>query len=323
MPINGPSSFVPTLNEFIPHWDAANTALGAGGPLVLPGGTTQANLVSNRDNLQAKQSEIEGQINASEIARADLNARKVELHLRGGQFNDKVRALLGGTAFARALPELPTPTDGQGHFVPPLDDISTLWVKINAAPGIPGFTPPLLLLGGYPVSDFTTALTALKTQFETVSKEEVLVTLKLAERNALQDEVYPLLKSYRQVLPTYFAAGSPLVASLPKLTPDPGSTPSPVLANGAWDVPTSQARLTWDASTVADLAEYEVRWSPGATYDASVEVVLGNVAPSAPREFFTAQGLGVSGAVSVFKVYVKTTTGNERGSNVVKITRTT
>jgi len=234
-----------------------------------------------------------------------------------------VRALLGTTPYAKALPELPTPTDGQGNFVPPLDDINTLWTKINAAAGIPGFTPPLLLLGGYALADFGTALTALKAQFSTASTEEVLVTLKLAERNAIQDVIYPLLKSYRQVLPTYFAANSPLVASLPRLTPEPSSTPDAVLANGIWNAPTTQGKITWDASTAPDLAEYEVRWSPGTTYDSAIEIVLGTIAPAAPREFFTAQGLGAVGAVSVFKVYVMTTTGNERGSNTVKITRTT
>jgi len=321
MPINGPSSYIPTTNEFLAHWDAANLALGAGGPLLLPGGITRANLLTQRDALQTKQSEIEGQINNREIARADLQTKKEDLHLRGGQFNDKVRALLGTTAYAKALPVLPTPTDGQGNFVPPLDDISTLWTKLNAAVGLPGFTPPLLLLGGFAVADFNTALAALKAQFSTASTEEVLVTLKLAERNAIQDVIYPLLKAYRQVLPTYFAANSPLVASLPKLTPEPGSTPDAVLANGVWNAPTSQGKLTWDASTAADLAEYEVRWSPGTTYDSAIEIVLGTIAPAAPREFFTTQGLATAGAQSVFKVYVKTTTGNERGSNTVKITR--
>jgi len=322
MPITGPSSYIPTTNEFLAHWDAANTALGAGGPLLLPGGTTRANLLTQRDALQTKQSEVEGQVNSLEIARADLLDKKLDLHLHGGQFNDKVRALLGTTAFARALPQLPQPQDGQGHFVPPLDDISTLWGKINAAAGIPGFTPPLLLLGGYAVADFNTALAALKAQFSTASSEEVLVSLKLAERNAVQEIIYPWLKSYRQVLPTYFAANSPLVASLPKLSPEPGSTPDAVLANGVWDGPTTQGKLTWDASSSPDLAEYEVRWSPGTTYDSANEVVLGSIDPTATREFFTSQGLGTSGDVSVFKVYVKTTTGNERGSNSVKITRT-
>ena len=132
-----------------------------------------------------------------------------------------------------------------------------------------------------------------------------------------------MLKAYRQAVPTKFAATDPLVVTLPKLTPDAGSTPDAVLANGLWNVPTTQAKLTWDAPTSPDVVQLEVRWSPGPTYDATLEVVLANIAPTAPREYFTTQGLVAIGDVSNFKIYVLTATGNERGSNTVKITRTT
>lgn len=330
MPISGASSYIPTLNDFLPHWEQVNISLGAGGPLVLrnPNGSTpptlnRAALVTMRDDLQAKHTDITGQMNTVQIAAADLKARKEALHLRGRQFNDAVRSNLAGTVFEAALPLLPQPGDGQEVFVEPMDDVATLWPKINAAAGIPGFTAPLLLLGGYTVADFLTDLAALKTQWETVRKEDFLVGFKIKERNKMQDLIYPVLKLYRQAVPTKFAADDPLVLSLPKLTPDPGSTPDPVTANGTWNAPTTQGKLTWDASTAPDLAQYEVRWSPGPTYDASLEVVIGNVAPTATREFFTTQGLLAIGDVSHFKVYVKTTTGNERGSNTVKITRTT
>ncbi len=329
MPISGASSYIPTLNDFLPHWEQVNTALGGGGPLVLrnPNGPTpptlnRAALVTMRDDLQAKHTDITGQINNVEIAAATLKTMKEALHLRGGQFNDAVRSALAGTAYAEALPILPSPGDGQEIFVEPMDDVATLWPKINAAAGIAGFTPPLLLLGGYAVADFLTDLAALKTQFETVGKESFLVSFKIKERNKMQDAIYPVLKAYRQAVPTKFAADDPVVLSLPKLTPDPGSTPNAVVANGVWNVPTTQGKLTWAASTDPNLYQYEVRWSPGPTYDAALEVVIGNVAPTATREFFTTQGLLASGDVSNFKVYVVTTTGNERGSNTVKITRT-
>lgn len=48
MPISGPSSFVPTLNLFLPHWVDVNLALGGGGPLVLEDGTTIAILTGYR-----------------------------------------------------------------------------------------------------------------------------------------------------------------------------------------------------------------------------------------------------------------------------------
>lgn len=36
----------------------------------------------------------------------------------------------------------------------------------------------------------------------------------------------------RVVLPTYFAPDSPIVASLPRLTPEPGATPTPAVLTG-------------------------------------------------------------------------------------------
>ena len=321
---------MPTLNDFLPSWDLVNTTLGVAGPLLLrnPNGTvpptvSRADLVTMRDNLQLKHTDITGQMNNVQIAAAALKTMKEALHLRGGQFNDAVRSDLAGTTFVEALPLLPQPGDGQGIFIEPMDDISTLWAKINAAVGIPGFTAPLLLLGGYTLAEFNTALALLKTQFETAHKEDFLVSFKIKERNRMQDLIYPILKAYRLAVPTKFAATDPLVVTLPKLTPEAGSTPDAVLANGLWNVPTTQAKLTWDASTSPDVVQVEVRWSPGPTYDASQEVVLANLAPTDPREYFTTQGLLANGDVSNFKIYVLTSSGHERGSNTVKITRTT
>jgi len=321
MPITGPASYIPTTNEFLAHWDGVNTALGAGGPLVLPGGITLANLTTHRDTLATKQSEVEGEINDLEIARGDLETGKAGGITRLNQFNEKVRAFLGTTSYVRALPKVPTLTDGEGNFIPPCNDMDTLWTKINAAVGIPGFTPPLLLLDGYALATYQTDLATLKTQFRAVGQEEVQVRLKRGERGALEETIYPLLKSYRQVVPTFFAANSPLVATLPKLTPEPGSTPDAVSATGVWDAAAGQGKITWTASAAADLAQFEIRSSPGSSYSAEDESVIGNVGPTDPREFFTLHGLGAAGAVSVFKVYVITTTGNEKGSNVAQITR--
>ena len=36
MPISSPASYLPTSDEFIAHWTAANTALGAAGPSCSP-----------------------------------------------------------------------------------------------------------------------------------------------------------------------------------------------------------------------------------------------------------------------------------------------
>ncbi len=88
-----------------------------------------------------------------------------------------------------------------------------------------------------------------------------------------------------------------------------------------WDTIQQQAKITWSESTDPNLERDEIRFCPGPDYSTDDESVIGSVLSGEPREFFTAAGLAASGNVASFKVYVITTTGNEKGSNPVTITR--
>lgn len=320
MPITGPSSYVPTLNLFIPHWVDVNLALGAGGPLILEDGTTIAILTGYRDQLAAFQASVQGKLNDVQIAAADMFAKKSALLGRLGEFNRKVRGAISKSPYAAALADVPSITSAQGLILDPLDDTANLWPKINAAT-IPGFTGPLLLPGGYAVATFLTDLTALKTAYAAISTADHEVNLERKLRNFIQDKVEPALVAYRRGVAGAFPENDPLVLSLPQVSPDPGSTPDAVSANGSWDATLVSAKLTWSASPDANLVEYEIRFSPGPNYSTETETVVGNVAPTAPREFLTNAGLSSSGDVASFKVYVILSTGNEKGSNTVTITR--
>jgi len=81
------------------------------------------------------------------------------------------------------------------------------------------------------------------------------------------------------------------------------------------------AKLTWSASSDPNLQEYEIRFCAGASYSTETETVVGNVLPAAPRELLTAAGLAAPGNTASFKVYVVLTTGNEKGSNTLTLTR--
>jgi len=320
VPIEGPASYLPTTDEFLAHWSLVNTAL-APGSLVLPAGTTRANLETHRTALGVLHAAVQAAINDVEMGRADLEDRKGALHARLNQFNEKARSYLGSTTLARSLPKVPGLSEGQGAWLPALDDMENLWTRANALAPVGGYTPPLLLLGGYALATFSADLALLRTAYRTITSKEVDLRVKRGERQDLEDVIYPILKSYREAMPTFFAPDHALVVALPRLSPEPGSTPDPVSLTGVWNAPTTQGKLTWTESAEATLDHYEVRWSPGSSYSADDESVLGSVDPEAAREFLTAQGLGAPGAVSVFRVYVVTTTGNEKGSNTAQITR--
>jgi hypothetical protein len=109
--------------------------------------------------------------------------------------------------------------------------------------------------------------------------------------------------------------------SLPRLTPQPGSTPDAVTANGTWDAAQNKARLTFTLSEATDFDAYELRMTPGPDYSAEDDVVVASSTDIQSLEFLTDAGLSVSGVTASYKVYVKTTTGNEIGSNTVVLTR--
>lgn len=318
MPITGPASFVPTTELFLTHWGLADAALGLGNEVVLQGGVSRGVLQLRYDELVAKRLDLSGKLNIEETARGDIDLRKVALLLRLNQFNDTVRADFSGTKWERALPSVPGIGDGQGVFVPALEDGSTLWGQLNAGI-VPA--PPVTLLGGYIQFAFALDTAALNTAYRDWRAAGVVAGLALQERNDIQDLIQPILVNYRKKLPTKFAKNHALVDSLPAVSPPPGATPDAVVATFAWDPVLVKVKITWTASTDADLSQYEVRFCAGPNYSTDVEGVIGNIQPSDPREFFTDTGLPAPGNVASFKVYVITTTGNEKGSNDVAVTR--
>ena len=82
-----------------------------------------------------------------------------------------------------------------------------------------------------------------------------------------------------------------------------------------------KAKIQWDASDDPDLANYQVRYSPGTSYHEEDEDVIATFAPGDPREFLTDHALTLPGATALFRVYVILTTGNEKGSSTLSITR--
>ncbi len=309
--------YLATTDEFLSHWLSADTTLGVGNELTLPGGVTRAGLQTQRDALGVQVLEVQSKLTALEVDRGDLEIRKGGLLLRINQFNEKVRALHENSKWARALPLVPGIGEGQSNFVTPLDAANSVWQLINADATVADVT----LLGGYIQATFATDVGALKTAYTSYNTAAAVLSVTREERNDIQDVIYDTLRKYRQTLPTAFAKNHALVESLPRLTPEPGSTPDGVTATAVWDVALQAAKLTWTASADANLAEYQIRFCAGPSYSTDNETVLGSVAPAAAREFVTTAGLPNPGDIASFKVYVSTTTGNEKGSNTVTVTR--
>lgn len=322
MPISGPSSYLPTVDAFLSHWESANTAVGSGG-VVLEDGTTRAALLTLRDDLEeARDTVTDASVDLS-LARSGLFQKLTALQARAVEFNARVRGDLSATVFPGALPEAFSVGQSEAIVREGLRKMSRLWDKINqlGSSSPPGVTQPYLLSGGYALAVLDAERDALRGAYRALSDGEVDLALARGSRNKVQDAIYPRLKAYRQKIGGMGVAYPELVESLPLLTPADGHTPATVDADVVWNATAVMAKVTWSPSGDAALARYEVRGSAGDDYNTDDETVLASVPPDAPRELLTAFALGAPGLTAGFKVYVVLDTGNERGSEAVFVTR--
>lgn len=307
------------MQQFIQHWTSVNAAL-APGALLLRGGYTLANFTADRTALQTAITNVEDRNNARQIAANNRDIRKTNLVPRLAQFRASVRYQLIGSAYVPALPRVPDFNRAEGVFLKPFDDMATLWTRINADTTVPGFTPPLLLLGGYTKANFDTDLAALRTAYIAVSTTDEDAKLQRKRRDVLLPAARVRLVQYREAVLARFGPTDPFTLSLPKIAPDPGSTPEPVNLSGIWDATINQARLQWNESDNPNLVKYQVRQSSGPKYKTENESVVADTAIG-ETTFLTTAGLGFPGTSNNFKVYVIVDDDNEAGSNAVRITR--
>ena len=79
MPISGPSSYIPTVEEFLAHWAIADATLGVGNEIALPVGVTRAMLLAKKASLVAKREELQAKLNMQETTRGEIDILKITL----------------------------------------------------------------------------------------------------------------------------------------------------------------------------------------------------------------------------------------------------
>ncbi len=318
MAISTIASYLPTMQSFIDHWTAVNAAVGPS-VLTLKGGYTLATFTTDRTAIQTAITAVETADNARQIASGDRDVKKASSRARIAQYRASVLGVLAGTPYANTLPKMPKFGVNAGTFMKALDDMANGWSRINTDV-ITGFTPPLLLAGGYTLATFNTDVTAMRTAFTTMTNAEDNSRQARSNRDVLLPLAKARMVQYRQAVKGILPPGSPLLATIPAVSPPPGSTPAAVNASGVWNGTTLEADLTWTPSTNPNLDHYSVRTAPGPTYRAADESVVADVAKTLTA-FSTNEGLVAPGATALYRVYVVLTTANEKGSNTVSVTR--
>lgn len=320
MPVTSVGSWLPTIDEFLQHWSDVNTALSPNA-LTLLGGYARAGLVTDRAAVETAVTDVQTKDNAAQVARGDRDVKRANVKPRFVQFRAAINGQLPNTKYIPAIPKAPSFNDSPGTWRDALDDMSNLWTTINTnSPPITGFTPPLTLAGAYTILLFTGESSNLKNAFVALGNAEQSAQLSRENRDVVFAPVYQRLKQYRQAVVAAFAANSPLIQSLPALTPRPGHTPAAVNVSAAWSPTLEAAVIDYTASTDPDFDEYELRACFGSSYKTSEEQVIANN-PAGTLQFVSDEGLVAPGSKVFYKVYVKLTTGNEKGSKTVNVVR--
>jgi len=318
MPITSIGSYPPTMQDFVTSWASVNATLGAT-PLTLRGGYTVAQFTTDRTNIINAINAAITTTNTEQFNAATLNILKAPILARAIQFRKWVQSYLPNTPYAQILPDAPKPSSAESKFLDPLTDILNLWTTINADATLTGIPLPIALTGGYLVATFITDLVALRTAYTTARTTAEQAALSRKQRDALLKPAVQRMVQYRGAIEARFA-GTAFQASLPALSPPPGSTPDPVFVTGGWDTIKKLVHLEWEASDNKNLLQYEVRGCTGTTYKVANEFTIATVPPD--KLFWEGTGgVPVAGAQCVYRVYVVLTTGNEKGSNNVAISR--
>jgi hypothetical protein len=326
MPITGPNSYLQTSQEFLNHWDMVNQAQPT--PLVLLGGITRAKFAAMVEEMSAAFAAIVPASSHQRSASADLALKREALVPQITQFGKAVRYYLSKTRFADAAPRVPSPTMGEQSFRDAIEVIAVRWSEINAATDLAPFTPPLQwplptstpgAPGNYTLADFEAQGAEVLAAFAEDKRAGEIATQKRRDRDALLPAIYDVMKSYREAVVLLLPADSPLRATLPRLSPAPGSTPSSLAVSGFWEPQVLEARLSWPATTQANVDKLQVRACAGS-YKEEDEQIVDDLDADA-TSWQGNWGLTAPGAIATFKVYVMTTTGNENGGKAVKIVR--
>jgi len=315
MPITNNASYVPTLNEFLSHWEQVDATLPA--PLLIANSKGDEMQRSDLDGLLASlhsaNAAVIDKLNDEQIARGSIELQKPALLARLNEFNDMVAAYWGQTGFPNARPKAPNVSDGEERFLSPMVDAANLWGKMNAASPPPGLELPMTL-AGMTLGAFQTAVDALRALYAAERDAQQDARLARAQRDAVKAAAYDGMKCYRMAVEARCQGLPELLASLPRLTPvSGGRVPEPVNASAVF-VPPDQARVVYEASADPDLARYRLRGNPGTEYREGDAVDIATHLPLDELEFTTNFGLTQPGAAVTFRLFTQLTNGNEAGS---------
>lgn len=224
MPITDLGSYVTTGQEIESHWTDVNTNRAANSltPLALTDGYAVGDLTVDISVVASANTDIEDLDNAFDIAAVARDSSKESLRDRMIEFRKAVAYRLPDSGYERALPKTFRPQGSEQKTLKALDDMASVWTRIDADTGSPNFTPPLLLRASYNVATFTADVATLRTNYKAVTDAENDLRIARRQRDVLLDPFRDRLVQYREAIRVEYGDEHPFFLSLPDVYPPSG-----------------------------------------------------------------------------------------------------
>lgn len=211
-------------DRFQAHWTDAEAILGQ--PVVLQGGFGLSDFQGLIADFEAGTTDYVAQENKREGSLTNVSRLGRELRPRVVQFNRAVRALLPGSQVAGVLEVAPDAGMARAKQAEVFERVARLWEIVNLnSPAYPGFTPPLLLAGGYAQAQFELDIFAFRTASEANGGARQDERMARAARRDVAEEIWARMVQYRLVAQAMMPPQ--LVLSLPRITPKRKPKPKP------------------------------------------------------------------------------------------------
>jgi len=320
MALSGVGTYIPTIREFLVHWNTLNVAVGE--PVTLAGGFGLRELEALSRELESEIRLVNERDSAREQAQSKKDQLLTALRERVKQFRAALAYQLPNSQYRKKAPALPTFTASGKLQMDALCQLTSVWEELNDDQSLAGsWRGPLKLAGGYTILQAHNDIQALRSAY-TVYNEALAESSKVRERRTeLMKETAVRLRQYRQAAIANLTSGHPLLENLPAVAPTTGVSTAPDMTlTGEWDPTRLAAILTWSGTQDASHDRFEVRYHPGPKYKDAEEQVVGSVLKGV-LSVITDYGLSVPHSTAWFKVYNILSNGEERGSNPVKLVR--
>lgn len=321
MPVtSAPTSYITVVPAFLNHWEDAEALEGPieldGAGCGQPADVSRAGFQAMYDELLAARGVLEGTLLEAALQAGQVVGDRTWLQAQIVAFNKTVRALHGSTVFAKVLPEAPQLGSARENFNRPLRTLKNLWPKLDAYRA--GRTPPLppleLPSTGATAVAYVARLAALVEHQDTQQEREEQADLEREVREAVQRQIYPVLKIYRLKIEALFPANAAIIQALPALTDDGTGTPEAGGLTGSLNGAGTAVTLKGKASPSGTVSGHQLRASVGPEASAADESVQAKFAPGEALALTSAYGLGVPGAKVHWRLVAVTEDGHEKGS---------